>query len=365
MDAGSGLTVALDVTARIAGSTGVARYVAELDRALTEQGVRVRRYAIGRGIFPAPAGTRRVPIPLRVAHGLWSATGRPRIDRVAPAADVIHTADLVAPPARRPSVVTVHDLDAIEHPSLHHPRAVAQQQAQVASLHRANVVIANSETTRGALLRHGARDDAVVVAHLGLTALPEVEPATFERIDQYVLCVGTLDLRKGQDVLVRAWARLSRPRTALILVGPDGQGADQIRSDASTGQADVRFLGRVDDGRLAALYRGAAAVAVPSRAEGFGMPALEAMALGIPVVASDLDAVREVTGGAAWLVAPEDEGSLAEALEAALLGAADVQAHAAAGRERAARFSWSECAAITIAAYRQAVGGTDGPLSGR
>ena len=356
MVAGSGLTVALDVTARIAGSTGVARYVAELDRALTEQGVAVRRYAIGRGVFPAPAGTRRIPVPLRVAHGLWSATGRPRIDRVAPAADVIHTADLVAPPCRRPSVVTVHDLDALELPSLHHPRAVAQQRAQLASLHRVDVVIANSETTRRALVSHGARDDTIVVAHLGLTALPEVEPATFERIDQYVLCVGTVDLRKGQDVLVRAWGRLSHPRTALILVGPDGQGAGQIRSEAPGGQADVRFLGRVDDRRLAALYRGAAAVAVPSRAEGFGMPALEAMALGIPVVGSDLDAVREVTGDAAWLVAPEDEGALAEALEAALRGAADVQARVAAGRERASRFSWAECAATTVAAYRQAIG---------
>lgn len=356
MDVGPGFCVALDVTARIAGSTGVARYTEELDRALSDRGVIVRRYAIGRAVFPAPSGTRRLRVPLRVVHQLWSMTGRPAIDYFIPRSDVVHTADLVAPPCRGPSVATVHDLGAIEHPELHPARAVAQQRAQLASLPRVRVVIADSMTTARALVRNGIDDSRIVVAPLGVTPLPDAPAAVIPGADRYVLCVGSLDARKGQDLLVSAWGRIRPPGVALVLAGPDGHRADEIRGLAAAlgGRCDIRFEGRVSDARLASLYRGAAAVCAPSRAEGFGLQIVEAMAEGVPVVASDLEAVREVAASAALLVPPADVDALASALDATLRGGRDVAERTMAGTRRSSSFSWAACAEETIKAYERA-----------
>ena len=362
MSASEPLVIAFDVTARIAGSTGVARYAVELERALVESGVEVRRYAIGRAATEVPAHTRRFPVPLRIVHRAWSTVGLPRIEWLAPAAHVVHTLDMVAPPTRMPSVITMHDLDAIEHPELHSARAIETQRAQLDSLHRVSVILSNSKTTAGALLRHGIAEEKVVVAPLGFSHLPPAEPATIEGAERYVLCVGRLDARKGQDVLLKAWnLRRHRHRgnaTALVLVGPDGYGAQAIRVLAAGLVADglVRFEGRVDDERLAALYRGAAVVCVPSRAEGFGLPVLEALALGVPVVASDLDATHEVAGDTALLVPAGDDRALADALESVLDGGAGVMERTVAGTARAQHFSWSACAEATVRAYQQAAG---------
>lgn len=357
MAVGLGFSVAFDVTARIAGTTGVARYAAELDRALGERGVIVRRYAIGRAIVAPPPGTRRIPIPLRVAHRVWALAGGPAIDRFAPHADVIHTADLVAPPTRRPSVATVHDLEALDRPDLHPDRAVAQQRAQLGSLDRVAVVIADSEATAHALVRHRVDPDRICVAPLGVTPLPPAHPARLTGADRYVLCVGSLALRKGQDILIGAWGRLRPSGVALVLAGPDGHGSDAVRAalSAQRGGVDIRLEGQVSDERLAALYRGAAVVCVPSRAEGFGLPVIEALAASVPVVATDLEAIREVAAGAAVLVRPDDEDALAAALEDALRGGPDEPDRVARGVERASSFTWGACADATMLAYARAL----------
>ena len=163
------MRVAVDVTPLIAGRTGVARYAAELTAALASLGVDVRPYALGRATVTPPPGVRRVVIPLRVLHRLWRSGELPPIDWLAPAADVVHTLDLVAPPSRRPSVASVHDLDALEHPELHRPRAIQTQEAQLASLRRVRVILTNSETTKAALCRRGIDGGRVIVGGLGLT----------------------------------------------------------------------------------------------------------------------------------------------------------------------------------------------------
>jgi alpha-1,3-rhamnosyl/mannosyltransferase len=254
--------------------------------------------------------------------------------------------------------MTVHDLDAVDYPTLHAPRAIATTRAQLASLQRVRVVVTNSETTKRAVVRHGVPEEKVVVALLGLSPLPPAGPARLEGIDRYVLCVGGLNLRKGQDVLLRAWARRRPDGTALVLAGPDGYGSAEMHNFAASlpGDRPVRFEGLVDDRRLSALYAGAAAVCAPSRSEGFGLPVLEALAAGVPVVATDIEAFREVAADTALFVPPEDEGALAEALDAALDGSPDVRQRVAAGRGRARQFTWRRCVAATIDAYRQAIG---------
>ena len=351
------MRVALDVTARIAGMTGVARYAAELDEALARQGVDVRRYALGRAVFSVPAQTRHVPIPLRVLHAAWGRSELPRIEWLAPRADVVHTLDLVAPPTRRPSVATVHDLDALAYPDIHSRRAVAIQRAQVASLCRADIVLVVSHAVSRALVRAGVADSRIVVTPLGRTRLPSATPSRVPGAERYVLCVGQLGWRKGQDVLVRAMADPRLDSTALVLAGPAGFGGDEVRAEvARLGLAKrVVFEGAVDDSRLASLYSGAAAFAMPSRAEGFGLPALEAMAAGIPSVVSDAEALVDLVGPAAEVVPVGDHGALADALAAVLNDAGRATRLRAAGPDRAAAFTWDACATATIAAYERIV----------
>ena len=123
----------------------------------------------------------------------------------------------------------------------------------------------------------------------------------------------------------------------------------------------VRFAGHVTDAQLAELYRGAAVVCVPSRAEGFGLPLLEAMAAGAPVVASDLPALREVGGDAVRFVPPGDAGALATEVQAVLADDRLRAVMVAAGRARAATYRWSNVALATIAAYERALGASSSP----
>jgi glycosyltransferase involved in cell wall biosynthesis len=354
-----GLRVAFDITARTAGMTGVARYAEQLEPALGRLGVDVRRYALGRASQPVPPGTRHVPIPLRVLYGAWATVRLPRVEWLAPSADIVHTLDLAAPPSHRPSVLTVHDLAALERPELHSARAVATQRSVLRSVGNASVVLTNSRATADVLERHGADPDRLTVTPLGLTPLPPTPPATLPDAARYVLCVGALARRKGQSDLLQAWARLAaEPDTILVLAGPDGHGADEIRALAARLDiaARVRFVGKVNDERLAGLYQGAAVVCVPSRAEGFGLSVLEGMAAGVPVVASDLEAIREVAADTVALVAPGSPAALADVLRSVLDEGVPV-ARLAAARERAARYTWDACAAATLDAYRRALDG--------
>jgi alpha-1,3-rhamnosyl/mannosyltransferase len=166
----------------------------------------------------------------------------------------------------------------------------------------------------------------------------------------YVLAVGTLEPRKNLARLMAAWLRLPealRERLALALVGPRGWDDEAIVRTAR--QAGARLLGRVSDADLAALYAGCAAFAYPSLYEGFGLPVLEAMSAGAPVVTSSVSSLPEVAGDAALLVDPYDEAAIAGALERVLTDpglAADLGER---GRRRAAEFSWERCARETRA----------------
>src|SRR5206468_5361002 len=165
---------------------------------------------------------------------------------------------------------------------------------------------------------------------------------------------GTVEPRKGIDVLLAAHGALRRqghPDLRLVVAGPPGWG-DTPALDGP----GVVAPGRVDEVTLDALYRGAAALAVPSRSEGFGLPALEAMARGCPVVASDAGALPEVVGDAGLLVPPGDADALAGALARLLSDDALPATLGAAGHRRAATFTWSACTAAHLAAYHAALG---------
>jgi glycosyltransferase involved in cell wall biosynthesis len=177
---------------------------------------------------------------------------------------------------------------------------------------------------------------------------------------RYVLALGALDPRKGLAGLVRAFASVARadPSTLLVLAGPDGPARPEIEaaiSDLGQHADRVHVLGTVDDGTRRALLAGAAVLAYPSLDEGFGFPVLEAMAAGTPVVASSAGALPEVAGGAAALVPVGDDAALAGALSSVLGDEGRRADLVAAGRVRAARYTWARTAAGMVDLWRRAV----------
>jgi alpha-1,3-rhamnosyl/mannosyltransferase len=172
---------------------------------------------------------------------------------------------------------------------------------------------------------------------------PEFEPEGAAADGDYVLAVGTLEPRKNLARLIDAARRTG---AELRVVGARGWGGVEV------GGNGVRWLGEVADDRLAELYRGAACVAYPSLYEGFGMPVLEAMACGVPVVTSAGGATEEVAGGAAVLVDPLDPASIAAGLEEATGRRAEL---ARRGLARARGFNWADTAAATAEVYREAL----------
>jgi glycosyltransferase involved in cell wall biosynthesis len=169
-----------------------------------------------------------------------------------------------------------------------------------------------------------------------------------------VLFVGTVEPRKGVEVLLAAHAALRRqghPDLKLVVAGPPGWGETPPLDGPG-----VVAPGRIDEATLDALYRGASALAVPSLSEGFGLPALEAMARGCPVVASKAGALPEVVGDAGMLVPPGDSDSLASALDGILTDDSVATSLGAAGHLRAATFTWSACTSAHLAAYEAALG---------
>jgi glycosyltransferase involved in cell wall biosynthesis len=271
--------------------------------------------------------------------------------------DLVHAPTLLAPPrGDRPLVVTVHDAVPWTHPETLTPRGVRwhrRMAERVAAT--ADAVVVPTAAVADDLGRFLSLPSRVVVTGAGVGAAlaePADAAARRERLGVepggYLLTVATLEPRKGLDVLLAALAEEPGGLPPLVVVGQAGWGGVQPGAMArKLGLPDgqVRPLGRVPDADLAALLHGAAALVMPSRAEGFGLPVLEAMAAGVPVLSSDVPALREVGGGATVVTPVGDAPALAAALRDLLGNPVRQEQLRAAGRRRAADFSWPEVAA--------------------
>ena len=174
--------------------------------------------------------------------------------------------------------------------------------------------------------------------------------------ERFVLSLATLEPRKGLDVLISALATLGGDAPPLVLVGQPGWGGVDPQVEAARhgmGPAAIRVLGKVSDEDLAVILRQADMLAVPSRAEGFGLPVAEAMAVGTPVICSDAPALVEVAGGASLVVPRGDQGALAEAIRHLSSDLGERARLAAAGRVRAAAYDWDEVALRAWQLYRR------------
>jgi glycosyltransferase involved in cell wall biosynthesis len=291
--------------------------------------------------------------------------------------DVVHSMRTALPARSRISArvraLTVHDVIPLMHPEWMYQGAEAQVRAIMASMDiERDFVIENSEATAGDVAELlGMPRERMFVTPFAADA--EVfharEPA--DRIEQvrgrlgiprgeYVLSLCTLEPRKNLPHLIRSFFRLvdqeKLPDLHLVLVGPTGWNADEVfatleqRPDL---RARVRLTGFVPDSDLAALYAGAHAFVYPSLYEGFGLPVLEAMQCGTPVVTSNTSSLPEVVGDAALTVSPTDGDALCDALRRLLSDEALAAELRRRGLERARLFSWDRTADLTVQAYRQ------------
>jgi glycosyltransferase involved in cell wall biosynthesis len=366
------MRIAID--ARLWGEprSGIGRYTRSLVAALVARCPDVRWVLyLDRPATDLPAGAevRCLRQPRRLVWTLWAA-GR---DLARRPVDLFHGVTGFELPAagRTRLVTTVHDLVPLRLPRLvpvRHRWAV--RLLLPGALRRASRVIAVSDATRRELLaRYRLPPDRIVVvpeaADPGFAAATPDDAGRvrtrYGLAGPYVLFVGLQEPKKNLGVLLEAVARLKRagawPGARLAVAGAAGWGELALEARVARLGLDgvVRFLGPVPDADLPGLYAGAAAFAFPSLWEGFGLPVLEAMAAGAPVVASRRGAIPEVAGDAAVLVEPE-AAPLAEALGRVLADEGLRDRLSAAGRERARGFSWERAARETLAVYRAALG---------
>jgi glycosyltransferase involved in cell wall biosynthesis len=272
-------------------------------------------------------------------------------------ADVVHATTLLVPPKRRAAlVVTIHDVVPWTHPETLTARGLRFHQRMGArAAMEADLIVTHTlavATQLRELLAPGAEVVAVPAGFSSNLVVPDDETQRRSHLvgkGDFLLFVGTAEPRKGLDTLLDSLAEPAMRDQSLVVVGPQGWGGVDVRQEAEArGIAGrVTVTGRVDDVDLAALYAGASLLVMPSRAEGFGLPVLEAMALGVPVVTSDDPAMCELGGGATQVFAVGDPTALSAAIASVLNDAALRSRMIESGRIRARAFDWQD-SAITL-----------------
>ena len=324
--------------------------------------------AIREALAGVPVEQRLCVLPF--AHALrtaWSRAAWPPAERLYGRFDALHFSDWMYPPqAGGVRATTIHDLVPLRFPEWTHPRTVALHGRKYANAAATcDVMFANSAFTAGEIEELlGFPRDRVVVARPGVEALfaaagegtgggagadASARPAAPLDGRPYLLTVATLEPRKNLDTLVEAWRLLTgrgHGDLALAVAGGAGWGAQPRLDDPR-----IVRLGYVSDTELARLYRAAAVFAYPSRFEGFGMPIVEAMACGAPVVASAHPSMDEAAGTAALRADPESAEAWADAIERALAGRETLRT---AGLAHAAGFTWAATGRAFLDGYRAA-----------
>jgi len=364
------LRVGFDGRALASPAPGVRRYSYELFGALASLS-RLEVIAVGApGGAPIPPGVDRASgaASLPTNPG-WMLTGLPHAARRA-GLDLFHAPSYTAPlGGPRPLVLTIHDVSYERHPEWYpHKRDPFRRAFYRWSARTADRIITDSSFSKSEIVEaYGVSPDTVDVVPLAAAAgfapssgtVPAAVPAP------YVLHVGDLHPRRNLEIAARAVLQLRHRTPALaglqlVLAGVDrgiGPSLMRLGDGSPVGRDLVRLLGSLDDAALGALYRGASALVYPSRYEGFGLPLLEAMACGTPVIASRAASIPEVTGDAAILLDPDDEAAWVCAIEAVSRPESGTAARLReAGLRRAALFSWRRAAEATVEVYARAIG---------
>jgi glycosyltransferase involved in cell wall biosynthesis len=374
----SALRIGFDATAAVSQGAGIGRYTRELLRALaqadTENSYRLF-YASRTVPHPLPPLAANFHVTRLPFHDIWLARLWQRAQAPLPAnwitgpIDLFHSPDFTLPPVRRGTrtLLTVHDLSFVRDPASAAPGLRGYLEVVVPrSVARADHILADSAATRADLIElYHTPPEKISVLYCGIH--PAFRPVTDALVlaavraryglgtAPFILAVSTLQPRKNYARLIQAFARLPDQKVKLVIAGGKGWLFEAIFSEVERLRLGARviFPGFVADEDLPALYSAARLLAYPSLYEGFGLPMLEAMACGTPVVASTASCLPEVAGDAARLVPPTDVDALAAALHAVLTDEALRRDLTARGRARAAQFTWEESARQLLATYRR------------
>jgi glycosyltransferase involved in cell wall biosynthesis len=355
---------AVDTTPLLGVQTGVGVSVAGfIAAASADPAVDMVAYALSAGagrtlsdVLPETVRAgRAIPIPASALLRAWAHFEHPVVEHWTGPVDVVHGTNFVVPPSRRAArLVTVHDLTSVHFPELCSPMSLRYPGLIRRALDRGASVHTVSQSMANEVVDHFGVDPARVhVVHNGLTPLPSPRPPD-ETAPPYILALGTTEPRKGLTDLVAAFDRIagSMPDLQLKIAGPSGWGEDALdaacRSARHAGR--IHRIGWVED--RSTLIAGARLLAYPSLYEGFGLPPLEAMSLGVPVVTTTAGAIPEVVGEAAVMVSPRNPQALAEGLLAAATDVATRERLIAAGLERARLFSWERSGHELAELYR-------------
>ncbi len=378
------MRIGLDGIPLTALKTGVGHYTFELACALA----RVARESNFEVVYPSnlapvaiteqddspslPANLKIKRVRVGPLGRYWWSTGLPRYVRSS-GIELFHGTNYDVPPWRQcATVLTVHDLSLLIHPETHEKRRVSRSRRRLPLMARAaNAVIVPTESVRGEVCNHlGLSGDKVF-------AVPEAARACFRPMEleatedvrrrlgigtDFLLTVGTIEPRKNLLTLVSAFEELARERPVatlqLVIAGSRGWLSESFFAalEKSPMRKRIILTEYLNDEELRALYSSCRAFVYPSIYEGFGLPPLEAMACGAPVITSRIPALEETTGGAAILVEPTSVEAFAGAISD-LLDRDDLRSRLSAlGRSRAAEFTWERTARLTLEVYEKAKG---------
>ncbi|MFQ5855242.1 MAG: glycosyltransferase family 4 protein [Anaerolineae bacterium] len=402
------MRIGIDFTAAVQQSAGIGRYTRELVRALAALD-NVNQYVLFQaslgaqetaGSWPQNFRVRSLPVTDRWLTIFWQRFRLPiPVELCTGAVDIFHSPDFVLPPVwHARTVLTVHDLSFLTTPETSDPHLREYlTRAVPRSVARADHILADSKSTKNDLIGHLNTDpERITVVYPGvdprfhpLDDLAIADVCTRYGLSQpFILSVGTLQPRKNYSTLIEAYARLSRGeadrRDDSLAAGPSIRPASPLPRTLrqSPGQASdlglviagdkgwlyneifetverlgvggrVRFVGFVADEDLPALYNAAEVFALPSLYEGFGLPVLEALACGTPVVTSDVSSLPEVAGDAALLVSPRDVEGLSHALHQALTDQELRTTLRERGLTQAQQFTWQQAATTVLGIYHR------------
>ncbi|HEY3290294.1 MAG TPA: glycosyltransferase family 1 protein [Anaerolineae bacterium] len=369
------LRVCLDVSAALSQVAGIGRYERELAVALhsLSDGPELVLFNNKQEVNSLPMALKGVPrIKIPWSNRTWRAWllagfGLPRAwSKAIGTCDVFHGTDSLIPPTKVPTVLTIHDLTTTLFPQHHtrlhrlYARYSLPRMAQAAT-----AVITDSAAVRQDVIIHlHIQPEKVHVIHLGVDHQrfhPRPHAEAQQMVVQslgvklpYILTVGTLEPRKNLEMFLRAYAELPADRPQAVIVGARGWGESSLLNVIQQLglQESVHFTGFVDDALLPVLYAGAECLVYPSLYEGFGLPILEAMACGTPVIASNVSSMPEVGGAAARLFNPTEQSSLKQAILEVLSDEGQRAWMRTAGLLRADEFTWARTARQTLELYR-------------